>query len=763
MPQLLLDAKFWQEQFLVPPEAIEAIHSHLEVCGASSSRDLAEIVVRSVLEGQAGTKGFRVYSPEQAYKRGEVIFFHSHDGPRFADVLDVDFSRSQDARWGSFRKMIVRFKSEFRTHTYVTECASFPTRFSGHLVIAGGEAFTPGAIATKFYDSIVASLGEALLSDGRFTLFGQMWMLAAYLVSLDVPLLSRTAQLLREHGQLTNTEIAKQLFPGHTSACRVKATALSVAIGLASDKRKRFVCLGGSDELMWALAPPPKEAAITLTEDCVENGYLPLSDGLATILFYYGLDEQSVVTFAVYGDYRVRGCVDSELGTIGGTEIHQWIAENNLEPGSRVYAKSPASDFPDIRLYTLLEFNDQTVVGPHDRDREKYSKKYLRHAIYSILLQRNQFMHYREIADLVSQGGTPTEPASVAAILSSNSHLFAKREPSRGLWGLKRWDSSGSEPEVSSTSLLLAISEESWIRRILEEEGRPLTGRDIARRLAGLFQVRVEQIRELSFINPGDTELQLLADGRWALSAWVRDWPRQLADIEKKLRRLNQLRTQITELESKVEDWRLRSGKSHSAMVAVREQLGKEETQRKETAARIERVGERLGNLKQQIIVTEEQTQEFDDSASRLRFALISLLVLFVFLTTAALMSRSVIVAAVGAGVGVCLLALRGRLGRIQTEKSRLSGELERARSGMRGLERERTNHISQQRKVEESIKQSAEEIRRLDEELVLASDKLARLSEDLDGVRLEIRSCNETDMMREYNELKELVELTRR
>ena len=762
MSQVLLDQRFWQEQFLVPAEAVEAIHSHLGASGVASTRELAEITVRIVLEGQVGTRGFRVYSPEQAYERGEGIFIHWDSGHKFAHVLSVDRSRDQSGQF-SYRKMIVRFKGEVDTHILVTDCPNFPARFSGHIVIAGREAFTPGAIAMKFYDSIAPALEGTLHDDGRFLSFNDTWMLEDHFLLLDEPLLSRVAHLLREHGHLGSTEIAERLYPGRTMGSKLNTTALSVAVGLENDKAKRFVSVVGLEGSSWILSPPPKEVVITLKEDCVEGGFLPLSEALLRVLFYYGLDQDSFVSFTVYGDYKIRGSLDTELGRVNGKEIHQWIAENILQPGSRIYVKSPDPRSTDLRLYTLQEIQGYTPSPQGDREPEGRNRKYLRHLIYPVLLQRNQYLHYKEIADLVAQAGTPVDPSSVVAILSDNSHLFSRRQPSRGLWGLKSWDLSESGPDVSPTSLLLAIEEESWVRRILEEEGRPLAGREIAKRLADLFQVRAEQVRELSFISSEDGHLQLLADGRWALRTWVPKWSHQIAEIEEELRRASLLHKQIAELEGKINAARHRLENTHSVLAALGTQLSEEDRQLKESAKRIMVCRRKLDSHKHYITSLEQQMQSLDSLSAKLRWSTVFLLGLFVLLATAGLTLGSLVVTATGAGTGLLLLILRRYAAGVKTGRGRLLDQLEGMRSSTAAVEKELTDHVNRQTKGEGFRETLRAEIERVESELKSTAADLARLSQNLESQKRESTLSNEPDLLTRRDELGKLLELAGR
>jgi len=198
-----------------------------------------------------------------------------------------------------------------------------------------------------------------------------------------------------------------------------------------------------------------------------------------------------------------------------------------------------------------------------------------------------QYLHYREITDLLAKQRVDARAGSVEAILSYNTHLFVKREPASGLWGLASWQAEDSAVDISPISLLMAIGEEKWVWRVLKDTGVPMFPKEISIRLAELFVVRVTHIRELSFMDITDPDLLQLVDGRWALKEWVTLWTIRERSITEALQRLDDLHREVAELERQITTLKSQAAAVQSRVAELENWKAQEERNGTEAASRL--------------------------------------------------------------------------------------------------------------------------------------------------------------------------------
>jgi len=551
MPTTLNSETFWAQEWLPSAFVVDRLHSILNNSGVATTKELAEYAVRATIESESNEQGYRVYSPEQAYEPGEVIFFLTNEGRRFAKVLYVDPGHSThlDGHRVDFDALSVRFGEEWDVHRYMSNCPTLPLRFSGKGTDGTSQYMTPATIVAGFYSVIAERLREVLSKDARFAAFCDSWAAAINIAVLSDHQLQQVQSLLRERGSASCSDIAKHLFAQPTATTVLKGLELSVAISLSEDNLKRFSVSTTPEGLVAALTPPPREVVITITPNCLQTGSLTLGRELRKMLDFYQLS--SPLTLKVYGDYELRGSVDEELHRICGSDIREWFLENDLEAGHQIHIKAPDPGSMCLRLSTLREIQEPSTRLP-GTDSPKDSRKYLRHRIYTVLQIRKQYLHYRDIAALLAEQGVDAKAASIEATLSHDTHLFVKRQPTTGLWGLCSWNAEDLHVDIASTSLLMAIGEEKWVKQVLELSGMPLSAKEISNRLAELFQVRVGQIRDLSFIDVNDPCLLQLSDGRWAIRDWLRRWVDREAQIAAYMQRIAELRRIVAELEGEL-------------------------------------------------------------------------------------------------------------------------------------------------------------------------------------------------------------------
>jgi len=538
-----LQERFWTEQWVPSQTVLQRVYGLLAKEGTLPTREIAEHAVRFAIESHAEARGSRVYSPEQTYSRGEIIFFFTEGGRRrFAQVIDVEpgHSTTIHGQHTDYVGLHVRFVGELTLHTYVSNCPNLHLRFSD-TAQQNASFMTPGAVVTRFYQAICERLRTALFEDGRFTCYRDRWARNGDVFLLTDRQVNLVAQLLRKTGIERCRNIAKQMFPGENQEPHLRTLELSIASSVERDGMKRFVLNDNGDSFAVVLSPPAKETVLTLTEHNLKTGSFSLSRELSRMIEFYELG--SALIFTVYGDYVLHGIVDGDLHRICGPEIQGWFEENQLEPGHKIHVRAPDPGDNRLKLYTLFEV--PSSEAPPTKDPHASTWKYLRHHLYALFQEQKQYLHYREITSLLNSRGVDAKPGSVEAILSANTHLFCRRQPAEGIWGLTSWTEQQPQVDVSPTSLLIAIGEEAWVQRILEDCGTPLTAKEISTRLSDLFQVRLALIRELSFIDPKDPKFLQLGDGRWALSEWVTRWINRDAELTTELNEISRMQCEF--------------------------------------------------------------------------------------------------------------------------------------------------------------------------------------------------------------------------
>lgn len=547
---------FWQQQFFESQRIRDHVGSLLEKGGVLPLQLLAEEAVRLILQEQERLDGLTIYSPERIYHVGDVLAFLSAKGIRHGLVVHIDAGHvAPVARVElSYDAIFVRFKTPHSVKEYVSNCPAFPTRFWYNEASEGkldhGQVLTPGQIVTKFSGVILPAVRGVLTADSRFCTFdGDAWMLSQYLTKLGEEMTQRVVLKLRESESASVQELASLLFGMRGSESQRAELEFSVSYHLSQDSGRRFTMTRTTSGVAWMLTPPPKHVVCTLDQDMISNGFLRVSGEFQKIVDFYGMT--SVVEMQVYGGYLLRSIYDSSVRLIHGDDVRCWLEENALCPGHKVYLRSP--DGPGQPVILFSEFEHQ---GPRETERQDHGERprlFLRHKIYGTLIEAKEWLHYREICNRLVAGGLEAKPDSVEGVLSSNGHIFARLGPAHGLWGLARWVSERPPYAVNIQSLALTISEEKWVHKILTEAAAPLSPRDINRRLAEIFCVELETIRQLTVMDAKDPELYALADGCWALTRSISEWKETLTECERILRRCRQLHDSISSAEGNLE------------------------------------------------------------------------------------------------------------------------------------------------------------------------------------------------------------------
>ncbi len=550
-----LEEAFWRQQFFDSPTIRDGLASSLLHARVLPLQELAELAVRQILEQDANLHGHQIYSPEREYQVGDALNFLTPKGVRRGLVVHVDpghstFIAGLDL---SFDGIWVRLKDFEDPREYVSNCPNFPTRFSCDGADSGETSqertFTPGQLVKKFHEIILSAIKEVLDADPRFCTFdGEEWMLHQFLADFDEPRTRQILAKLRESGGATAEKLAELISGIPRDSAHRASTAFNISYHLKNDTRHRFTISRTESGVVWMLAPPPKQVVCTLDEEMISAGRIRVSGEFQKIVDFYGLT--SVLNLQAYGGYSLKAMYDPALRLIYGDDVRLWIEENGLSPGHKLYVKSPSSSNAPLILFSEHEVYQSPESG--EPVAARHPRLFLRHRIYGVLLEAQQWLHYREITERLNNSEFDVQPDSIIATLSSNEHLFRRREPSRGLWGLTKWLSHPTDYSVNVQSLSITIREEQWVHRVLREEGAPLLPKEIIRRLSEIFGVSLGTIQELTIIDGTDTTIDQLREGRLLLHSWISEWEERLRECEKILMQCRALRDQASTLRGHV-------------------------------------------------------------------------------------------------------------------------------------------------------------------------------------------------------------------
>ncbi|MCI0490993.1 MAG: hypothetical protein L0229_30760 [Blastocatellia bacterium] len=531
-----LDEEFWRDEFVVREDQVTGIEHYLiRVEHPVPEKELAEILVRYTLEIEEDFAFARVYSPEQVYGKGEKLAFIRPEGILYGEILNV--RKGSHAEWGHYDKIDVCFEGEDSWHPYVSNCPALPLRFVGTGSTVNdrktrSDPITPGQLVMQYQEPIFRQLRHSLASDDRFVCYEGTWFLSAMLVPVNLEHVEECLRLARE--PLPANVILDKVLPGGAKNMKQEAREFSLAFTLEADKKHRFKRLDHNGKTLWALhiPAPPKESRFTVTTAALREGYIHVQPGLEQILNFYQLGPD--LNFTVYGGYKISGELDPSTNRIYGTDIAQWYAENQVRVGEVVHVMAPNDAEGHLRLYSTDERNE--IEEPSEKAEKSKTQVFLRNRIFKAFLKTQSFLHYREIASMLSSDlGKDITPGSVEAALSQAQHLFAKLGPSRGLWGLREWLTENYDVKIDLTALLLDIGELQLVHKVLREHAHPMSAKDIAQAMAGAYGIGPNVLLQANFIDPQDPRLTRLGNGLWALTEWRERWEKEARKINEEL------------------------------------------------------------------------------------------------------------------------------------------------------------------------------------------------------------------------------------
>ncbi len=590
-----LKETFWRNEFIVGKKQVDAMFYQLEdLAHPVSELELAELLVREVLEREYEFVGAEIYSPEQSYKIGEKIAFIREEGAKYAQVLNV--RHGSNPEYGRYKKIDVRYKGEDGWHTFISDCPKHLARFSkpeaGDLATAGaGEFITPGHIVTRFEEPILSEIRRALSGDERFIYHDGEWWLADEVVPINLEVAQEILKNARK--PLPAEEILSDLFLGKEGAQKSPVFLFSLNLQLDRDSKLRFARVEEEGRSLWVLraAAPPERSRYTVTEAALKEGYIEIRPGFKKMLNFYELGQE--VIFSVYGRYEIEGEVDDATGRVYGAQIADWYLENAVRPGDIVYIKAPEPGGKTLRLFT--EHHEPEDRKPWSEVERESRRVFLRHRIYGLFVETEQFTHYKELARrLSSRLGEKISPESVAAVLSQAGHLFGRLGPSRGIWGLREWLTRPCDFLVDLTSLLLDVGERQLVYEILKQHSRPMDTKEVAEAIGGDYGISPQLLIEATFIDPQDRRLLRLPNGKWGLAEWKEQWRGRLDEINTDLEK-------IQELTRNVHEQRLRlSQVEHSISLArtQEEEMARSVSSLSEEQSELRKEAEEIGGRK---------------------------------------------------------------------------------------------------------------------------------------------------------------------
>lgn len=521
-------------------------------------RELAELVIRRRLETLASANNRKIYSPEQKYSRGEKIFFYFHYDNKFipAEIISIE-SPHKHYQYGHYQKMTVSIQGFEKEKKYIFNCPDFPLRFGPsegkfERHDETNQATTPGQIFTKYEEKIAPSMKESLSHQDELINVNDEWFMEDKLLRIRPDEVQSCHKYIKENGAPVSSYIlVSKVFKCSPDSTKFELFRFSLDHYLESEKK--FIKNQKFEGISWDIKKPvpPKQIKQTLSLDAISNGFLKISESVAELLEYCNASDE--ITLKTYGEYEINCYIDHLLNRIYGQQIKQWFLENNLKPKDVIYIKSPISPNDLPILYTAFEY------GPSEPKHGEKKKDHIRgadirHRLYSLLNSCGQYLHVKEIKQQIENSLSQTMVMStIEGILSMNNHIFSRLAGIKGLWGLVEWQHK--KAIIDSTSLSLAINDEDWVIRILEQEQKPLSVAELAERLSSIFITPKEKILEITFLDPNDQRLIQL-NGKWGLKLWVENWKKRIEIIDKYLleyRKLSDTFSNLQDYENRLE------------------------------------------------------------------------------------------------------------------------------------------------------------------------------------------------------------------
>lgn len=370
---------------------------------------------------------------------------------------------------------------------------------------------------------------------------------------------------------------------------------------------RRFMKVNKAPENIWELAPPPREVEITLKREMIDLGSIRITPTLQHILDYYGKKDNIVLV--TYGNYEIEGIIDIDNKCIFSQDILDWFIDNELSEDDKIHIRCPQEEANDLRLYTFQEEGERRPpTGERIRHYLGFRKR-----IYAVLKEEGKYLHLSIISEKISKSLEKLiESSRVSATLAGNPHQFTRLYPGSDVWGLSEWTIDERNARIDLSSLLLAFGEEDWVYRIIEENGSPLSTRDIAAKLAREFVLNVDTVLSITFVNPKDKRIIRIGE-KWALRSWVNEWLREKIEIEKILYEIERKEVECIGLRRRLEILEIELLKHRAEYDKISNELNAKQIL-------LQSLKEKIVNLRQQLEIQQNESHIKSTQKHLLRF-----------------------------------------------------------------------------------------------------------------------------------------------
>lgn len=364
---------------------------------------------------------------------------------------------------------------------------------------------------------------------------------------------------------------------------------LSFALSIRLAATKLFYYHGFGAEVMWGIAPPPSRATNTIDDASLRLGRLRVTLGIRKLLANTAVYERNApVQFRIKGNFLIHGVFDGR-DTIQSGQIAEWMADSDLQPGDKVFLTID-EDGKSLRLYSHYEVQSREVREPPtivDPAEPPVIELPLRDKVFLVLDQTGAYLHYRQIREMVAEQFSGAESVeSIAAVLSSNKHLFARTRHS--FWGLVTWEEKAHE--IDNTAIILAVRDDDLAYKALSEAQEPIDYEMICKSIAAYFGLPLEKIRSVDFRDAKDARIARLRDGKFALFEWKEQWQGERNFLRSSLEEHDRVMAKIWDLRGKLERLHSSNSKLNGDLGALNKRIESHERVRAELLTRQSRL-----------------------------------------------------------------------------------------------------------------------------------------------------------------------------
>jgi len=253
--RLTQTAAFWQKEFKVAPEAVDALYNEFVEIGKPRSIDeLGLFFVQQALEAEERllrtelSQG-QIYQPNGSYNVGDALIFIQFD---YALGTVTETRAGFHPRYGDFTVLTVTFASgkaaSFATDFHVPHALTDAANRVGMNEDGTSQA---AQLFEQFCDTIIPKINNTLAANGNFTHFNGDWFLTDMLVEIREGLLNIVDAAIDINGAPLDVDALVESLELHDNGALPEATQFSINHLLDDDDR--FLNVGLSGKPMWYL------------------------------------------------------------------------------------------------------------------------------------------------------------------------------------------------------------------------------------------------------------------------------------------------------------------------------------------------------------------------------------------------------------------------------------------------------------------------------------------------------------------------------